>query len=272
MAPGWWFALIVLFHARGEIGFPAVLAASPPLLLWSPLAMLGAAPFVAWLALRSPRRLVFTPETVLAAMTGLCFAPIALYLTIDAGAVPRGWLMFRDGFLRTYVSFLLVEIPQAAVLVYAWRKIAGPDRGALVLALVLLLAIPLYSFGPGNDFAMRASIPALFLLAFNFARIAVLTPRDDSAVPTLIASLVLISAATPLLEVRTALGGAYAISDCNMLTAWSKTDGSTLPTNYWAREEKIPAWLMSLEDAPAPLTIEKRKCWPDHPRLLDSKK
>ncbi|MEK4032796.1 hypothetical protein WOC76_02280 [Methylocystis sp. IM3] len=272
MAPGWWFALIVLLHVRGEIAFSALLAACLPLLLWSPLAMLGAAPFVAWLALRAPGRGFLTAEMVLAAMAGLCFAPVALYLVMDAGAVPHEWLAFRDGFLRTYFSFVFVEIPQAAVLVYAWRKIAGPDRGPLVLALVLLLVIPLYSFGPSNDFAMRASIPALFLLAFSFARIAVLTPRDNSAFPTLISSLVLISAATPLLELKNAFSGAYGVSDCNMMTAWRKTDGFAFPTNYLAREEKVLPWLISVGDGPAPLTVETRRCWPDHPLLDDRKK
>lgn len=272
MAPGWWFAIVLLLHVRGEIAFPALLAACPPLLLWSPLAVIGAAPFVAWLTVRMSLRRFFTVEMALAAMVGLCFAPVALYLAMDAGAVPHEWLAFRDGFARTYVSFILVEIPQAAVIVYAWRKIAGPDRAPLALALVLLLGIPLYRFGLNNDFVMRASIPALFLLAFSFARLAVSTPRDDSAFPTVISSLVLISAATPMLELKNAFNGAYAISGCSFVTAWSKADAYTLPTNYWARQEKAPAWLMSLDDAPAPLAVETRRCWPDHPLLDDRKK
>lgn len=271
MAPGLWFATLVLLHVRGEIAFSTLLLSCAPLLLWSPLAMMGAIPFVAFLALRLPLRQLAATEIFLATAAGLCFLPIVFYLAVDAGAVKHEWLIFRENFVRTYVTFLLVEIPQAAIVLYAWRKTAVPDRGPLALALALLLLIPFYSIGPGNDFAMRASIPALFFLAFSFARIAVLTPRDDSAFPTLIASLVLIGAGTPLIELRSAVSGRYQISDCNLLTAWSK-ELQPLPTNYLARVEKSPDWLIRLDDAPAPLTLEARKCWPDHPYLMDRMK
>lgn len=273
MAPGWWFATLVLLHVRGEIAFSTLLLSCAPLLLWSPLAMMGATPFVALLALRRPLREFLTAEIFLAAIAGLCFMPVALYLALDAGAVPHGWLIFRDGFAPTYVAFLLVEIPQAAIVLHAWGKTAVPDRAPLALALALLLVIPAYGLGPSNDFAMRASIPALFLLAFSFARVAVLTPRDNSALSTMIGALVLISAATPTVEiVKAVVSGGYAISDCNMLTAWSKELTSPFPTNYLARIEKVPAWLIGPDDAPAPLTVEARKCWPDHPYLSDSRK
>lgn len=271
-APGWWFALLMLLHLRGAVGFPALLVSCALMLIWSPLAMMGAAPFVAYLALRARRRVVFTPACVAAVAAGLCFLPVAIYLTMDAGAVPHEWHVLREGFARQYAFFILAELPQAAVVLYAFNKVEPQDRAAFLLALALLLVIPVYSLGPSNDFVMRASIPALFVLAFNFARVAVLTPRDDSAFPTVISVLVLISAATPLVEIKNALGRPYAISDCNVATAWHKGDASLLPTNYWARAEHVPSWLLPVAQAPAPLTLEDRKCWADHPRLLESMK
>ena len=56
-----------------------------------------------------------------------------------------------------------------------------------------------------------------------------------------------------------------------MLTSWRKVDATVLPTNYWARVDKVPAWLMSA-GATAPLTLEERKCWPDHSFLTDEMK
>jgi hypothetical protein len=272
MAPGWWFALLALLHARGEIAFSTLLASCAPLLLWSPLAMMGGAPFVLYFASRIRGRQLFATDMLLATAAVLCFVPVALYLVMDAGAVPKEWLIFRDGFAWIYPAFILIEIPQAAIVLYTWRKVAVPDRGPLLVALALLLAIPIYRLGLANDFVMRASIAPLFLLAFSFARIAVLTPRDDSAFPTLIAVVVLISAVTPTLEMKGVIQGRYAVSDCNLLTAWSKTEQKSLPTNYLARREQIPSWLLSPEGAAAPLEVEKRLCWPDHPSLSDRDK
>jgi hypothetical protein len=265
-APGWWLALLVLLRARGEIGFSKLLACCAPLALWSPLALLGAVPLVAFLALRTTWRDLFSAVTLRAAATGLCFLPIALYLVTDGGAITHGWQVFNDGFAWIYPFFLLIEIPQAAILIYAWRKLDPVDRGPLVVALLTLALLPLYAFGPGNDLAMRASIPALGLLAFSFARIAVSTPRDDSAFPTAISVIVLISAANPVMEIKRALIlDEYRISGCNLLTSWQSVRLLPLPTNYLARIEKIPPWLMSVDGAQAPLRLEFLDCWPDHP-------
>ncbi len=264
LAPGVWVALLVLLHARGEIGFATLLLSCAPLFLWSPLAVMGAAPFVGFFALRAPARRLDAARSVLVAAAIVGFSPVALYLLLDSGAVPSEWLILRQGFIGIYFIFILFEIPQAAVVLYAWRRTDAVDRGPLLLALALLLVIPLYSLGQFNDFAMRASIPALFLLAFSFARVAVSTPRDGGVLPTTIAALVLLGATTPTLRVVEALKGSYAVSDCNLATAWSKIAPTPLLTNYWARIEKVPGWMISLDAAPAPLTVEARKCWPDH--------
>ncbi len=271
MAPGWWFGLLALLYVRKEIDLPAVMASFAALLMWSPLAMMGAAPFVALFALEQLPRRIFAPSVWAAAAVGLCFLPIALYLVDDAGAVPHELLLTREGYLLRYALFLAVEIPQAAIVLYAWNKVEPFDRRILALSLALLMLIPFYSIGVSNDFVMRVSIPPLFLLAFAFARIAVLTPRDESRFATAISVIVILSAATPILEIKQALRQNYAISDCNMLTSWHKGDPSVLPTNYWARVEKVPAWLMSTQGAGA-LTVEDRKCWPDHPFLQDHMK
>ena len=266
MAPGWWFATLALLHARKEIDLAALAISSVPLLLWSPLAMMGAAPFVLLFAAGQGLGLI-QPRNFVAAALGVCFVPIALYLTLDAGAVQREWYILQDGFFLNWLVFLLIEIPQVAVIALAWKKVEAADRRLVILAVAILAALPVYSIGPSNDFVMRASIPALFIVAFVFARIAVLTPRDDSAFPTFIGLIVLISFATPMLEFKQALDRTYAISDCNLITIWSKLFKSDLPTNYWARVETAPSWLLVADTKP--LLAQERKCWPDHPLLKD---
>lgn len=268
--PSWWFAVLLLLFMRGEAELSTLLAAFVATLLWSPLATIGAAPFLAISALRS-WRVLFAPRNLIGAFAALCFLPVAVYLTIDAGSVRHMWLTFAEGFALAYLAFIVVEIPHAAIVFAAWTKIEAGDRLLIAAAIAVLLVLPFYSFGAANDLAMRASIVALFLLAFGFAKAATSTPRDGGLLASVISIIVIVSAATPLLEVRRAVVvPAFAISDCNLLTSWKKTDPRVFPTNYLARLAAVPAWLV--EPNAARLEIEDRKCWPDHLLLDDSRK
>jgi hypothetical protein len=268
--PGWWTSLLLLLLAREEIDLAILAGLFAATLLWSPLAAAGAAPLIALGALRLGRGLL-TPRNVAAGAAGLCFLPIALYLTIDAGSVPHGWLSATPGFLLLYAAFILVEIPHAGIVLARWTSFAESERALLAASLAVLLLLPLYSFGPNNDLAMRASIPALFLLAFAFAEIAIATPRDGGLFASAISALVIVSAATPAMEIKRALvSPAFAISDCNLLTSWRKTDSHVFPTNYLARAATAPPWLAT--SAGVRLELEERRCWPDHPYLPDSRK
>lgn len=270
-APGWWFALLILLHARGAVRFPALLASFAPLLIWSPLSMLGAAPFLALFATWRWRTLL-SRDVMASVAASLCFLPVAIYLVVDAGAVAHEWLILRDGFARLYPFFLLVEIPQAALVLYCFRYVATADRPVFWVALAILFILPVYSFGPYNDLMMRASIPSLFLLAFHFARIVVLTRSGGGALASVASTLVLLAAATPFIEIVSALAPSYAISDCDLLTGSHKLEPGKLPTNYLARIEKVPVWLVDPAGARAPRTVVDRKCWPDHPGLEESLK
>ncbi len=59
-----------------------------------------------------------------------------------------------------YVAFILVEI---GVYVYLMRKESNSDL-LLSVTIATLVVIPLYKMNYANDFALRASIPALFVL------------------------------------------------------------------------------------------------------------
>lgn len=271
MAPAWWFATLTLLYVRREIDLALLIVSSAAMLMWSPLSMMGAAPFMVLFALRQSPKQLFERRNILAVGAALCLVPIAVYLTLDAAAVPHEFLFTHEGFPLRWAFFLAIEVPQLAIIAYAWNKVEAPDRPLLVVAALAICVIPSFRIGSANDFAMRASIPSLFLIAYAFGRIAVLTPRDNGRFATLISSIVIISIATPLLEIKSAFRPSYVISDCNMLTTWAKGDRDILPTNYWARIEKVPSWLMSTA-GPTPLENETRVCWPDHPTLKPSMK
>lgn len=266
-APAWWLAALILMHLRGALSFPLLVASFGPLLVWSPLAIVGAAPFLILLAARQALPSFHSPAFMASVAINLCFLPVAVYLVIDAGAVPHEWLILREGFARQYLFFMMIEIPQAAFVLACFRHVAAEDRPAFWLALAVLGILPVYSFGPGNDLMMRASIPALFILAFHFARIVVLTRSAGGVTASVASTLVLLGAATPISEIRTAIDRSYAISDCDLLTSSLKLAPSGLPTNYLARIEKAPAWLVDLSGAPTPQIAVDRQCWPDHPLM-----
>ncbi len=86
-----------------------------------------------------------------------------------------------------------------------------------------------------------------------------------------VSTLALLGAATPLIEIKTVVvPESFAISDCNLVTTARKLS-SEPPANYLARVERAPAWLLDAAAAP-PLTVENRKCWPDHPLLDDRRR
>jgi len=267
MTPGWWFALLALLYVRREIDLASLVASFAPLLLWSPLAMLGAAPFLVLFGVEQLPVKIFTTRFFAAAASGLAFLPVAIYLTLDAGEVSHGFLLLLPGFVALWALFLIVEIPHAAIVALQRRLIPASDQRILALAIVALVFIPIYSLGPNDDFAMRASIMPLFLLAFAFTRVAMLTPRDNGLMATAISVIVLVSAETPIAEIIRSFSPAFAISDCNLLTASERGGGGSLPTNYLAPVSAVPAWLIAT-DGPR-LTVEPRKCWPDHPFLKE---
>jgi hypothetical protein len=259
-APGWWIAVLILLRCRGEIGLPLLLACCAPLMIWSPLVVLGGVPLVTYVALRRPRYERVIIEAGILMTNSILFMPIAAYLLLGSTTIAKAWNLSNSSFVWTYLAFLLIELPQVMILLYAWRKIETSDRGALKAATITLAVLPIFSFGPSNDLALRASIPSLFLVAFSFARIAVLTPRFDPTFP-IIALIELISSSIPAAQIGQAfLLKAYAISDCNLLTATQ-----SVPTNYLVSQKTVPSWLLRLNPAMQPFLVERRDCWPDHP-------
>jgi hypothetical protein len=263
--PGWQLGVLTLLYARREIDLATTLAILAPLVFWSPLATLGAAPIFALFCIeRAPGELL-VKRNIMAALSGLCFVPIAYFIILDAGENPHRLLMTLDGYPVLYGLFLLVEIPHAWVVVACWRETEPCDRRPLVASLITLALLPMYQFGWSNDLAMRASIMPMFLLAFAFVRVAASLLRRWTKLSAATAAIIVVSAATPGLEIARAFKPAFAVSDCNFLTAWRRASPGSNSANYLARVDEIPDWLVSTKGPR--IAIEARRCWPDHPVL-----
>lgn len=168
--PAWLCTALILRRWRQPqlaLMTPLLATAVP---LWSPLAAIGLFPFFLFgLRWRKDARILFSPATCLP------FVPvallIALYLGLDAASVPHAWQVRNfpntTSFLVNYGLFCLVEFGFLALVLAKIGKFDLPVR----IAVVVLCLLPFYYYGPGNDLAMRASIPALCVLAFACARV-----------------------------------------------------------------------------------------------------
>ncbi len=174
--PAW--ISIALFYRHWR--HPRFLAITPLLVavlpLWSPFALIGMAPFLFILALRwwlkRPRHGLDVP--LIAACLGV-FGVIFVTLVIPPSGVQYGmtlttppehgrWIYLNNfshflTFAENYTLFVIFEFAILALLVS--RAI---DRWLFVTAILTLLTLPFLSIGPGNDLAMRGSIPSLGVL------------------------------------------------------------------------------------------------------------
>ncbi len=271
--PGWWFAALLALHLRGGGLAPILLVVFAATLLWSPLAMMGALPFVVFVLLREPR-IMLTPANVLACAAGAAFLPVVIYLQVDAGSVASGWMIAEDMFPFSYLAFIAIEIPHAIfVAPYALAK--RPSwNGALLLAILMLLVIPVYWLGPGNDFAMRVSIIPLVILGACFATRALDLNESKDPIRFVILIILVLGAVTPLVEiVRNIRKPAYAISPCDLISSWrqqeSADDGNL--NHYMIRADHMPGWLLAPPPTVRPRLRETESCWLDHPTLARRK-
>jgi hypothetical protein len=176
--PGWILAGMLLHGASGggRRGHPLFLLGLST--LWSPLVLIGLAPFAA-LALAGGRwrRARSFPDAVAAPALLLC---VGLFYA-GRGTIPHGFVWQLADLVHLaeliyhvpvayhlwprYLLFCLLEFGLYAALILAGaRGRFGRQSVWLWAALAVLCLLPLYKVGYLHDLMMRGSIPALFLL------------------------------------------------------------------------------------------------------------
>lgn len=199
---------------------------------WSPLATIGLLPFALFYA----RRDTFVRWENWAAL--LVAVPLALYLGAGTQSLPASlaWNRVCDGSIpcfswRSYGLFLLLEVAVVAAPVLLWRR-----EPVVVVATAVLVLLPAYSLGSANELGMRASAPALAVLAIGLAKL--LSTGHWLAEAGLVALVV--GASTPLGEVARAIN-----SDFHADPATSLSDVLAQSPDYRAQYlARPPAWLL----------------------------
>jgi hypothetical protein len=174
--PAW--ISIALFYRHWR--HPRFLAIAPLLVavlpLWSPFALIGMAPFLLMQALRwwqsGPRHsLDLQAIAACLALFAVVFVTLVIPpsgiqygMTVTTPPEHGGWIYLNNvshvlTYLENYTLFVIFEFAVIALLVSR-----AVDRWLFATAVITLLVLPLLSIGPGNDLAMRGSIPSLGVL------------------------------------------------------------------------------------------------------------
>ena len=239
------------------------LAASVPVAaIWSPLAIIGAVPLVAWAGLRSlhGRKLRWTDIAIAFAALVLALPALA-YLAADAQQVPSGLRSVRP---LSLAAFLLLEV---APFLWIACRLAGTRRfGAdtVIVAAAMLAILPFFHVGDGADLVMRASIaPRAVLAGATIAGLIQTDWRTHRATVAIAALLLSLGAVTGAAELARARRYAPAPQPPSPLPqVWHRQTGWVADiSTYLARIEAMPAFVRPQAPGLVDGRTANANCW-----------
>ncbi|WHU01085.1 hypothetical protein [Sphingomonas sp. NIBR02145] len=197
---GWIGALLYLLWRDNRLTLAGFLTPLPLLALWSPLSLIGLMPFAAHAGIEALRKGSLNPAAVIApAAATLMAIPALLYLATGSDAVGGSAAALP---LHQYIVFEICEVDLYLLPLWFIGRNARFGGATLAIVTLVLLVVPYGQVGQSNDFTMRASIPALVVLAFAVADQLVKAPSPGKRLwwNLLVASLA-IGAITPAFEI-----------------------------------------------------------------------
>lgn len=245
--PGWAMAALLLLWDRGRIRIGLLMMGAAVSILWSPFALIGAAPFLVKAGLEALGRGRIWGEAGMSLLLAIGVAPLALFLVTDGHGVPHGFEPMSGLFAAIYVLFIGIELaPVLAINSLSTGEREGFARSTFRLAIATLLLLPFYSMGAANDFVMRASIPALAIVAITTGHSAYAILRDGEvwkkAVTGVALALGLLTGASETWFIFTSPN--MGVSACDLIQAWDQYPGPPSPkTHYLAEFGHVPELL-----------------------------
>jgi hypothetical protein len=233
--------------------------------MWSPLAILGALPFLARAAMDDFASRQLTFRSVAAPILAFgALVPVLAYLLTDSQTVPKGFFTINAASIVRYLAFVLLEALPFLLLLCAVPLNGALGRTELAIVAGSLLLIPFYDVGAA-DFVMRASIPALAILALMIGNNSWPRATSARALPVGLAiAFLAIGAVTPVYEIGRALvRPSFAPSRCDLIESRRQWPFGT-GTNYLARTTAgdSTASLFALTGH-AVAGSSPERCWPD---------
>ena len=243
---GWFIAALVLMWDRHRIGLGLLAYGAALSVFWSPLPLMGALPFLLKAGVEAiwNRRLGW-PDVATAALIVVGILPLLVYLACDSSAVAN-WLQApTPAFDTFYCLFIGLEVfPFVAVNALYSGNRGGFSVSTYRLAVVTLLLIPFYHLGAANDFVMRASIPALAILAVVTGQTMWSVLQTKRKLPViLVAATLTIGAVTGFSQIWGILHSPFrGISTCDLIQAWDQQPASQVPkSGYLVPRDLLPS-------------------------------
>jgi len=246
---GWIGALAILLWRVGRLPLGALLMLPPLLALWSPLAALGLLPFLlhaAWVDVRG-KRITLADFALPSAACGIAL-PSLVYLSAAGDAVGVRLYPIRPD---VYLTFLTIEIIPYLLVARAGRH-SRFGGATLAIATISLLVVPLIQIGWSIDFAMRASIPALAILALHLADGLGGEWAMSAARRTTLLFLLAIGSVTGFTEIARAVTFPVADSTrCGFARSWDQTFSAWPKDSYLAPLSRVPEAIRPLRETTA---------------------
>jgi hypothetical protein len=174
-----------------------------------------------------------------------------LYLTAASGGIPQEFLWQRPNFVAYPSIWIALEVTW--VILYLTLVVAIGIRPGWVMltALFSLLAIPFVWVGTADEFARRASIPALLILCLLVLRAVIAPPpmKDDRSKRTMrfrrimtasLCGALAVGALTPIIEFKTRANphsyqnSLAIVPSCSLLEPSCRETKKTLLDQYLA--------------------------------------
>lgn len=180
---GWILAGIIAYGLFNKKPFPFFIVLLFCVPLWSPFVFLGLLPF-SCIYLYQNRKTIVLGEWILALLFLIFqlfyFASNLTFLVKETGA--SAWLWQIEKIAHSFVLvrlflFYLFEFGIYVIFVFFFRKSFKDQNRKIIfgLSLLILFILPWYKMGLLNDFVMRTSIPALYMVCFFWSELLILT-------------------------------------------------------------------------------------------------
>jgi hypothetical protein len=263
--PGWWLALLILLCAEGEISLGYLGLALAITLFWAPLPALGAAPFLLALFFKRPVSHLRDPWLWAHFCASLLFLPFMAYLLVAAEQIPHTVMPHTPLWILSYILFEILNLALPFCVLLNWKYNPPALNVPAVVAILTLLVLPLYIFGPNSDLVLRGSIPALTILAFLFSGLLVAgSPArlDLRIAATALAGLAAVTGGFEL--ARVFIFPRYSISNCDFMSV-QQTFDTSVPSHYLVRVHSLPDWLLKNSPPNSAIRAKAQNCWPDYP-------
>lgn len=257
---GWACALTIILYLKQQVRLGLVMATIFLVAIWSPLAIMGAAPFAGWIGVKALlKREIRLADLLIGVLALIVSLPALAFLTSGSQSLHQGLHLPDNVWL-----FLFMEVGVWAILLAALGGAFNLGKDIFALTLLLLCAIPFGQLGTGIDFQMRASITPLAVLSFLVAMsLCESLGRSSLLRIALIFGLLAASSITALTETQRSFR--YQASPpplCNLPQVWTKQSGriAELET-YTTSPAELPQWLQPAQWARKVDEAAPSQCW-----------